>query len=744
MYGFDGKVVNSQGNPIIGANVLVLKADSTIECTAITDTIGRYNIKIESYPVHIEIRSLGYRTANVVLTAKPNKCIETILEYEDIALKEVVVTPEMMQRYDSHNSFRISQKDMARYSTFAQAMNEIPFMNVSADGAMTYRGSSDIVVLLNGVKTTTAEVKALDKGDILKVDVYENPPAQYALAGASAVINIITKRHITGGNVAIDLDDSFHSVKGTNNISAFFNTRQSRFSLLLNNEMSHYKKVVADEILEYNLNETEYTKTKYGQESPLKCDNNTATVGFMTHKQGSWQLNANLSASYYKLDKSLRQSISYNDCDGLLDGVNSLYNRYNKQSLNLYFTKEWKNNRLFLVDFTGTLFNTRYSSSYKEWDQEGKNSFSSASAYKSNRSSLLSTMQYTTPWVLGSWTFGVREAYQHGKQKQSAGNLVQKENTLYGYMQLYGRKAKWYYQLIAAAKYLNIQQEGHTAWSKWYPSPTVRLWYIPIKALTFQTGYTFTANVPSVSLMSETKQWLDNHYVYKGNANLKPYKTHQVWLTVSLVTKHLNASAMGLFTYSPNAIINYFEREDNYILQSYGNLQFTNEVGGQLIIDYFPLNDKSLKLHVVGIYLHHHGKEENGSSWNGYRYQFMTSASYSLKKWFFEVYYQYPGQTMQGQLITPRAESVVLDVAYKPQKNMSIGIQWNQPFMNGFKEGERTTKKVIIQSCTTMNIKDMRNMICLNFIYNISYGKHIKVPTQRVKNVDNESGLLSK
>lgn len=64
--------------------------------------------------------------------------------------------------------------------------------------------------------------------------------------------------------------------------------------------------------------------------------------------------------------------------------------------------------------------------------------------------------------------------------------------------------------------------------------------------------------------------------------------------------------------------------------------------------------------------------------------------------------------------------------------------------MNGFKEGERTTKGAIIQSNATTNFRDFRNMICLKFIYNLSFGKHIKVPEQSVKNVDNESGLLSK
>lgn len=244
--------------------------------------------------------------------------------------------------------------------------------------------------------------------------------------------------------------------------------------------------------------------------------------------------------------------------------------------------------------------------------------------------------------------------------------------------------------------------------------------------------------------MSQTEQWLDNHYVYRGNAGLSPYKTHQAWLMSSLVLKHLNISLVGLFSHKPNAIINFFEKHDNYIMQSYANMRFTNEAGGQLTVDYFPLKDKSLKLYATGIYMHHRGKEQDGETWNGYRYQFMASVSYALKKWNFEAFYQYPGQTMQGQLVTPRAEVLSLDIDYKPIPNMSIGLQWNQPFMSGFKEGEHTTKTAIIQSDMMTNIKDWQNMVCIKFTYNLSFGKHVKAPAQKVRNIDNDSGILVK
>lgn len=70
---------------------------------------------------------------------------------------------------------------------------------VTSSGNISYKGSSNVVMLLNGVQTTWAEIQSISKEDVNKVDVYENPPAQYALAGAYSVINIITRKMYPGG-----------------------------------------------------------------------------------------------------------------------------------------------------------------------------------------------------------------------------------------------------------------------------------------------------------------------------------------------------------------------------------------------------------------------------------------------------------------------------------------------------------------------------------------------------------------
>lgn len=743
VWAYKGQVLDQKGQPIIGAVASVLSKDSVAIVTAVADSIGYYQLPVKSYPAMVSIQSVGYQTKTFLLNEEPASIVKTTLLEDQYQLKEVVVTSDMIKQYDSHTSYRISQKEIANYSNFGLALNTIPFLTVTTRGEMSYRGLPDVVVLLNGVRTSWQEIQALDKGDVSKVDVYENPPAQYRLAGASAVINIITKRTLKGGNVSLNLRDSFHPIYGDNSLAAFYNHGRSRFSLIYDNSMSHYKKVRTDETLGYNFNGEEYQKQKRGYDSPWKTDGHSLTLGYMNYLPDNYQFNANLSTSFHKEDQQKGQYVSTNG-EEEIDAKRGLYNKYNQYALNLYFNKQWKGRKAFLMDVTGTMYDTSFRSAYTESDLSGATLFDERSAYTTKRYSLLSTLQYTFPSAIGEWTFGTRYAYRSSTQTEAGTDIDQRQHTLYGYAELYGHKGIFYYYLSLAAKYLNAQADGHTAWNKWYPAPSASLTLRPWKGISFRLGYSYTGDVPSVSLLSETEQWLDNFYVYKGNAALQPYSHHQLYLTGSAATKHWGVQLLGIYNYSPDDICNHFETTPGYILQTYTNLEWRKEFGGQAVIDCFPLGDKSLKIELIGIYLRQHGKETDGSTWWGKRYQLMALASYTLPKWDFEVYYQYPGQTLQGQLETPRAEVLRLSVAYKPIKDMSIGLEWNQPFMDSFSEGEHTTPGCIMQSDISNNIRDWSNMVCLSFSYSFSFGKQGKQPRQRIKNVDSDSGLLKK
>ena len=92
----------------------------------------------------------------------------------------------------------------------------------------------------------------------------------------------------------------------------------------------------------------------------------------------------------------------------------------------------------------------------------------------------------------------------------------------------------------------------------------------------------------------------------------------------------------------------------------------------------------------------------------------------------------------------PRAEYLCLDFSYKPIENLSMGIEWNQPFFHAFKEGEKTTGRAILQSNIENLIHDYKNMVQFKLSYNLSFGRQWKGGTQKKRNEDNDSGVLVK
>ena len=550
----------------------------------------------------MNISAIGISDTTFVIKDNSSHPSVVVLKEEPYKLQEVIITLDVIKQYTDHTSYNLYERDKKRYSSMLQALNEIPFLNVDSEGSITYRGQSDVVLLLNGRQSSAEEIRAIRKEDITKVDVYENPPARFALAGANVVVDLRTKQTIRGGNISLNLNDAVTTMKGENAFAAFYNWGNSQLSFMGNSSLHHYDKVVENEEISYEYDDMQYKRTKRGKESPNNTDLNDLSIGYAYNKPHSFQFYANWKSAFYKQKNENNQMVSDNLTE--YESFRSLNSKYTNHSLNLYFNKEWQNNRSFVIDVTGTIYNTDYHSYAKEGNEVSSESyFESYSQYDIDRKSLIASTQYSQLGWLGTWTIGINENYQQSYQHSTDSRLRLRNNTAYGFIQLYGQKQKFYYQLTMALKHINVRKDDVSIWNKWSIAPAARLTWRPTNYAMLSLGYNYLTNVPAVSLLSETVQWLDSHYIYKGNSDLSPYSLHQMTLYANITPKHFAISLIGLYTYSPDAIINVFEKTPDYIVQTYDNMDYQTSYGGQLMIDYFPLQNKALKLGMSGIYL---------------------------------------------------------------------------------------------------------------------------------------------
>ncbi len=116
----------------------------------------------------------------------------------------VVVTAHRLkvQTLIDRKVYTITGDLQATAGSAADVMNALPSVNVDPDGVVSLRGDTNVTILIDGKASAALSGAAqglsllqLPASDIDRIEVLNNPPAQYKAEGSGGVINIITRKH---------------------------------------------------------------------------------------------------------------------------------------------------------------------------------------------------------------------------------------------------------------------------------------------------------------------------------------------------------------------------------------------------------------------------------------------------------------------------------------------------------------------------------------------------------------------
>jgi outer membrane receptor protein involved in Fe transport len=114
----------------------------------------------------------------------------------------VTATAQQQQILLDRRVYSVGADLQATTGSAAGILNQIPAVDVDADGNVTLRGDPNVTVLIDG-KPSAQFAGRVERGvnlrqfsaqDIERVEVMTNPPAQYKAEGSAGVINIITRK----------------------------------------------------------------------------------------------------------------------------------------------------------------------------------------------------------------------------------------------------------------------------------------------------------------------------------------------------------------------------------------------------------------------------------------------------------------------------------------------------------------------------------------------------------------------
>lgn len=207
-FNITGKVADAKTKlPLAGAGVSVISiAGNKILNSTLTDSSGVFSFSVAPGKYHIKIAFISYKPY-ILEHRQVDKYLNLglILLQEDAKLLEavnIVGEKSTVELNLDKKVFNVGKDLMSKGGTANDILNNVPSVNVDANGAISLRGNGSVRVLINGkpsMLTANNGLNQIPANTIEKVEVITNPSARYEAQGGAGIINIVLKKNSSSG-----------------------------------------------------------------------------------------------------------------------------------------------------------------------------------------------------------------------------------------------------------------------------------------------------------------------------------------------------------------------------------------------------------------------------------------------------------------------------------------------------------------------------------------------------------------
>ena len=268
----EGNVKDSQtGKNIAFANVILqLQTDTTKNYSGtLTDLEGNFsldNVPTKSY--RIVVSYLGYKTIieNIILSDSSHLNRNYYLQPLATELKEIVVTANRNIQHIDHRTITFTSDQIKNAQVGRDLVKDIPEIREDAlTGTLKNVDGKTPFILINNIRSSEMDLKALKPSNIKYIEYYDIPPARYATA--SSVINVVTKTLEKGYSFGLKTRNAFSTGCSDDEVYLSITQGKSKFDLSYDFSLRDYKNVVNSRSYEYMKGVDNYIDKSSGKEN---------------------------------------------------------------------------------------------------------------------------------------------------------------------------------------------------------------------------------------------------------------------------------------------------------------------------------------------------------------------------------------------------------------------------------------------------------------------------------------------
>jgi hypothetical protein len=731
------------------ASVMLQKADSSFAGGMTTDANGRFRIEnVAAGSYRLTLSSIGYQTKQTDLKDLSHDMDLGNIELDSVSvmLKEVMVksarvlrTPDMQVALPTRFQIKASTNGLELLKAMQLSRLNVDIVN----NKITTSAQGEVQLRINGAKVDIHQVRSLRPDDIQRIDYHDDPGMQYG-QGVACVIDYITKRPVSGGELSIDARDSPFDVWGENEIDGSYNKGKSQFGGYVWN---HYDSLHGwrenTETFNY-ADGTSFVRTEDGKTAPYKENNMYANLYYNYQEGEKWFLNVALNMSH-NFERMTYKSLLYpvNNPSNSVDMWDNNKNTTNRPWLDIYFQRNLGKRRTFIFNVVTTYIHNNVERNYTE-DKNDTRLTDITSLAKGDKYSVIGEAIYTAGITKNSkmsFGFSGSQAYANNDYTGTVNTMTNMHNGyVRGFTEWKQNLGKFNYSFGAYLSYIWMLQGADKLYNtEWYPK--VSMSYNINKNSYIRLSGERSYSTPALSDLSNVTQIIDSLQIRRGNPDLKVAHTWQGNLFYEWRKDWFSVNASLFYMYQQNPVMEETLLEGDKFIRTIDNQKSWQKVNPELQLQAGPLFGFVTFNATVGMnYFDSHGNDYRHYYTNWY-YRFETMMNY--KNYTLILHAQNHNNDFYGET-SKSGESLFIVMARYRIKNANIGLMILNPFSNRDDYRRPTVNySRYAPSNQSMHVRESARMVAVTFNWNFSFGRKYNSVEKQLSNQDKESGTMN-
>lgn len=747
-----GKVNDENNKPLSFVNIYLTSiADTTkiLKGTS-TDFQGNFILKINKIklPFYLFTSFLGYETKKIKFDSIPQKKLNIQLNSSSNQLNEIVIkTDKPIKHYVNKTVYTIQKSTLKKSTTGFDVLKVVPELRIDENNnSIQTLQQKNIEILINGIHSSSIDIKALNPKDIAKIEYYEMPTARYQNMGVSSVINVITKNNIRGGSIMIDTKQSILPFAvGDYLFSSKYNHKNSQFNLYYNYSNRNYSKKKYLSENSFKINNQVFNEKSESFLYPFGYDMHILKTSYSLVKNENYTFNINFNStftkSYDKPKYKFNRVYATNTISGI--GKSTYFYKEFTPKIDLYFQKKLRQNKQLIFNIVGQKTNVKSDYEMNEKDTDNTVLLTDFSYDKNTKKSIIGEIVYD--FNIKKIQFETGAFYKYGNLTQITNNyFAQGKNELNKqeirfYTSANGRFKKFSYMIDVNFKNLKFDKLNSTSkYSKNKLTTGLSLFYQISKQSNLSFIYSNKVNEPSLSNLNEQQYFIKPNFIQKGNANLKPYNTNSFTLSYNFNKSNFVTNFKTGYSISTNPIFTHYYIKNNQLISSYFNGNRSTSLYFAIYLKQYLFKKKLNVSLYTSVYKFKNKFSTNDTKELKGNYLYFN-LEYYYKKFILDIKLQNPYKRLNDYTIHKLNVDSNINLRYK-YKAWTFGVGWYLPFEKSYLN-EFTGNSTLFNDYSKVEIYDSANYFYLKLNYNFAFGKQLKIQ-KKVSNSDNDNGTI--